>query len=74
MSPAVLEKKIADISPRFRGELADFVEYLLYKQKMSTVEAPLATPHKSLFGALRGSIPYIAPDFDEPLECFREYM
>jgi hypothetical protein len=28
----------------------------------------------SMFGALRGKIHYIAPDFDEPLEDFAEYM
>ena len=27
-----------------------------------------------LFGALKGKINYIAPDFDEPLEDFAEYM
>lgn len=26
------------------------------------------------FGALKGKIKYIAPDFDEPLEDFAEYM
>jgi hypothetical protein len=25
-------------------------------------------------GSLRGSVIYMAPDFDEPLEDFREYM
>lgn len=25
-------------------------------------------------GALRGSVTYMAPDFDEPLEDFEEYM
>ena len=29
---------------------------------------------KSYFGALKSKINYIAPDFDEPLEDFAEYM
>ena len=29
---------------------------------------------KSYFGALKDKISYIAPDFDEPLEDFAEYM
>ena len=29
---------------------------------------------KSCFGALKNEISYIAPDFDEPIEDFAEYM
>ena len=32
------------------------------------------TQKKSYFGALKKKITYIAPDFDEPLEDFAEYM
>ena len=33
------------------------------------------TPKRvSQYGALRGKISYMAPDFDEPLEDFAEYM
>ena len=31
-------------------------------------------PKKSYFGALKNKISYIAPDFDEPLDDFAEYM
>lgn len=33
---------------------------------------PAQTPRE--LGTLRGTVKYIAPDFDEPLEDFKEYM
>ena len=74
MSPLILEKKIAGISPQYQEELASFVEYLLFKQRTNATHSQPTSPKKMCFGALKESIPYIAPDFDEPLECFREYM
>lgn len=34
----------------------------------------LVPPSKRKLGTLRGTVTYMAPDFDEPLEEFREYM
>jgi antitoxin (DNA-binding transcriptional repressor) of toxin-antitoxin stability system len=31
------------------------------------------TPPQCKFGTLHGTVLYVAPDFDEPLEEFREY-
>ena len=70
MSPATLETKIADIAPRYREELASFVDFLLFRQSSEkTVFPPVATKsRKSLFGAMKDENFYMAPDFDAPLE------
>ena len=76
MSPATLETKIAGISPRYREELAAFVDFLLFKQSNDQKDSPPVDvkPRKSLFGAMRDKNFYMAPDFDAPLEEFSEYM
>jgi prevent-host-death family protein len=38
----------------------------------AVTEPPLQQPRKP--GFLRGSVLYMAPDFDAPLEDFRDYM
>ncbi len=50
-------------------ELYDFALFLISREQKT--EAP---EKKSYFGALKDKISYIAPDFDEPLEDFAEYM
>ena len=35
---------------------------------------PPAVPKRPKFGCAKGPGFYMAPDFDEPLECFKEYM
>ena len=37
------------------------------------VAPPLASPARKL-GGLRGTVLYMAPDFDAPLDEFKEYM
>lgn len=76
MSPAALEEKIARVSPPYRQELIDFIDFILYRQDHDGKPSGEATGKKkrvSNFGALRDAITYIAPDFDEPLDCFKEY-
>ena len=50
-------------------ELYDFALFLLSRN-----EEKVVPQKKSYFGALKDKISYIAPDFDEPLEDFAEYM
>ena len=50
-------------------ELYDFALFLLSRNGEKVVPQK-----KSYFGALKDKISYIAPDFDEPLEDFAEYM
>ncbi len=37
-------------------------------------EKPAAPPAKRQLGTMKGSVVYMAPDFDAPLDEFREYM
>ena len=50
-------------------ELYDFALFLLSRN-----EEKVVPQKKSYFGALKDKISYIAPDFDEPVEDFAEYM
>ncbi|MBK9015356.1 MAG: DUF2281 domain-containing protein [Saprospiraceae bacterium] len=46
-------------------------DFLAKKQK----PAPTPSPRKPReFGCMKGTVLYMAPDFDEPLEDFKEYM
>lgn len=76
MSPALLENRIAAISPRYREELSSFVDFLLFRQSSENAVSPpvAAESRKSLFGAMKDKNFYMAPDFDAPLEDFAEYM
>jgi prevent-host-death family protein len=38
------------------------------------VAAARSAQHASRLGTLRGTVTYMAPDFDAPLEDFKEYM
>ena len=50
-------------------ELYDFALFLFSREEKKAVQQK-----KSMFGALKDKISYIAPDFDEPPEDFAEYM
>ena len=80
MPYALLEEKIAGISPKYQDELVAFVDFLLFKQagdsRTGAVEPSVpgedgAVPRK-LGGYEQGYS--MAADFDEPLEDFAEYM
>lgn len=56
-------------------ELYDFAVFLISKdEKKERESVKITSPKKSQFGALKNKIKYIAPDFDESLEDFAEYM
>ncbi len=50
-----------------KSEVSDFIDFLLSKRKKDVGKK---TPK---FGCAKGQI-HISPDFDEPLEDFKEYM
>jgi antitoxin (DNA-binding transcriptional repressor) of toxin-antitoxin stability system len=65
--------------------LADLIQHLLPgedvlimrgSQPVARLVGQTATDQKRLrrLGTLQGTVAYIAPDFDAPLEDFREYM
>jgi prevent-host-death family protein len=50
-------------------------EYVITdKQRPVARLLPVQTKALRKLGTMRGSIKYIAPDFDEPLDDFKEYM
>jgi len=83
MPYTVVEDKIAKISPQYRGELLAFLDYLIFRQKNSlpvkdAIQAAASlSPRRRAGGRTLGGYEdgfYMAPDFDEPLECLKEYM
>ena len=83
MPYAIVEDKIAEIAPQYRGELLAFIDFLLYRQRNSVSATGAARKAKSVAqrrnggGRTLGGFEegfYMAPDFDSPLECFKEYM
>ena len=85
MPYSIVEDKIAEISPRYRGELLAFIDFLIFRQRNSATAnaadrkaASSASQRRrkrvrrSLGGFEEGFC--MAPDFDAPLECFKEYM
>ena len=80
MPYAAVKDKVDEISPQYREELLAFLDFLIFKQKhamfscASGVTSRIATdsPRRHA-GGIAGEF-YMAPDFDEPLECFKEYM
>ena len=83
MPYAIVEDKIAEIAPQYRGELLAFIDFLLYRQRNSvstndvarkaTSDAQRRTRGGRTLGGCEDGF-YMAPDFDAPLECFKEYM
>ena len=83
MPYAVVEDKIAEISPQYREELLAFIDFLIFKQKNSikangvVLNTAASRPRRKAGRRTLGGFEegfYIAPDFNEPLECFKEYM
>ena len=83
MPYAMVEDKIAEIAPQYRGELLAFIDFLLYRQRNSVSANDVARKATSVaqrrkrggrtIGGFEDGF-YMAPDFDAPLECFKEYM
>jgi Protein of unknown function (DUF2281) len=62
-----LYTKISVLPTELKSEVNDFVDFLLNKRiKRIKKKSPK-------FGCAKGLI-YISPDFDEPLEDFKDYM
>jgi len=71
--------KLENLPQNLLGEVENFIDFLQakhakkkypeFKEELSLVKEP-----KSLYGAARGIIAYIADDFNEPLDEFKDYM
>jgi len=67
MESLQLYKKINSLSGDLKKEVNDFVDFLLSKKKSRIRKK------QPKFGSAKGQI-YISPDFDEPLDDFKNYM
>ena len=67
MEPNQLFTKIYHLPPDLKSEVNDFIDYLLIKRKKEIKKI------KPEFGCAKGQI-FTSPDFDEPLDDFKEYM
>lgn len=59
--------KINYLPTELKSEVNDFIDFLLSKRKKEIGK------RQPKFGCAKGQI-YISPDFDEPLEDFKDYM
>jgi hypothetical protein len=60
-------------SPEMQQQVLDFVAFLLAKLPQQGNESDSRAKFIREFGCEKGGY-YMAPDFDEPLEEFKEYM
>ena len=70
MSDLTFLEKVKLMPPDFQQEIKDFIDFV-WEKKMG--KDPDLSGRKNLFGAFKGKI-WMSPDFDEPLEEFKDYM
>ncbi|SER38116.1 type II toxin-antitoxin system VapB family antitoxin [Pedobacter rhizosphaerae] len=71
--------KLETLPENMINEVEDFIDFLKAKHvKKPYITTPSAVQHleepKSLYGAAKGTILYIADDFNEPLDDLKDYM
>ena len=64
-----MQKRIEHLNDAQLKKLNDMFEQEFFKEIPQTDK-----PKKRKLGTMPGLIKYMAPDFDEPLEDFKEYM
>ena len=67
MTEIQLFLKLNHLSPDLKSEVSDFIDFLLQKQNNKREKKQ---PH---FGCAKGQIS-MSPDFDLPLDDFKDYM
>jgi antitoxin (DNA-binding transcriptional repressor) of toxin-antitoxin stability system len=69
------QEKLAEIIHKLRaGDEVLITEGDQPVARIVAARSPVATQHPRQPGTLRGTVLYMAPDFDAPLEDFKEYM
>ncbi|MDQ6761771.1 MAG: DUF2281 domain-containing protein [Bacteroidota bacterium] len=68
MENLLLYNKLASLPDNLKNQVGDFIDFLKSKDN---IEKPKA--NKPKFGSGKGMF-FLMPDFDEPLEDFKEYM
>ena len=67
MDNLLLYKKFTSLPEDFKKQVADFIDLLTSKDKKEK-----SKDNKAKFGSAKGMFT-LKPDFDEPLEDFKEY-
>lgn len=68
MDTTILYKKLSALPESMKSEVSDFIDFLVNKaKKENTPQKP-----KPIFGSGKGMF-QMKPDFDEPLEDFKDY-
>ncbi|NOX47720.1 MAG: DUF2281 domain-containing protein [Chlorobi bacterium] len=67
MEQVQLFTKISYLPAELKTQINDFVDFLLSKRKKEEKKK------QPKYGCAKGQI-YMSPDFDEPIEDFKEYM
>lgn len=75
MEAEVLIKKIEQLPENLQMKAEGYIDALLEQSK---VTAPIAqepqVKYNRGYGSLKGFVTYMADDFDEPLDEFKDYM
>lgn len=67
--------KLETLPKELVTEVEDFIDFLKAKHaKKQLSENTKVEEPRALYGAAKGLIVYIADDFNEPLDDFKEYM
>ena len=67
-----LFRNIDNLPENLLIELRALIDDFLAKKRQPVAPASPRLPRQ--FGCMKGTVTYMAPDFDEPLEDFKEYM
>lgn len=70
MDNVILYSKLASLPANLKAEVSDFIDVLVGKAKKNK---DIPSMPKPTFGSGKG-IFKVSPDFDEPLEDFKDYM
>ena len=67
-----LLKEVEGLSEEDMTKVIEFVHFLKYSSKNEKRED--TNKPKRVLGSLKGGLKYMAEDFDETPDCFKEYM
>jgi antitoxin (DNA-binding transcriptional repressor) of toxin-antitoxin stability system len=56
------------------GKLAPGEELVIMEHQQPVAKLVAAPPSERNLGTMKGTVRYLAPDFDAPLDDFKEYM
>jgi len=70
MSDTVLLQTYHNFPPEIKVAISSYIEFLAQNYPQTTNNKPAMRK----FGIMKGGIKYMAPDFNEPLDDFKDYM